>query len=222
MTRIEDSHAERQQSANEIIPDIVQGFTVILTQILYQESHDDHNNHHGDMSPAIAHQPIEQIQLYHQPEEPVRTWLDDLLRLLIDEVDHHGKLTDHPVGSIYHGPIIMPQDIYDDESNKTENHQSEQFQVVIPHKRHGSHRFLLGTLLILHYQSEPTDKQEDWHAIMPKEREDMDEEVLVERHQFLHHLLRTCPVKGILILLDSKPQEMTVVMEDDAQDGHTT
>ena len=56
---------------------------------------------------------------------------------------------------------------------------------------------------------------------MTEEREDMDEEILVERHQHLHHLMRTCHIKGIFIFLDGKAQEMTVVVEYDTDNGQS-
>ena len=72
---------------------------------------------------------------------------------------------------------------------------------------------------ILLDQSVAADEEEHGHTVVTEEREDVDEKVAVDAHQFLQQLAWLLCREGILVLLHGKLQEVAVVVQDDAQDG---
>ena len=80
--------------------------------------------------------------------------------------------------------------------------------------------FGLGVGLIFLYQSVAADEKEDGHAVVAQEGKEMDKQVAIEREKLVEKLHGARRVELILVLLHGKAQEMTIVVQDNAENGN--
>ena len=173
---------------------------------------------------AIKEQSVDDVELDHQPEEPVGPWPDNLVRhgQHIVEQAHLGDDVHHGIGmgdgcdGIQHSECDEPHD-----------HHAEKFEPVIfdePQQRKTSLYLtdagVICCPLIFHRQSVGRQKQENRYAVMSEERKHVKEEQIVPRS-----LQRTPEPVGIVlkilvfVLFYHRSQPVAVVMQENANDG---
>ena len=74
-------------------------------------------------------------------------------------------------------------------------------------------------MLVLAHQSVSAEEEEDGHAIVAKEREQVDRQTAIRVAEHLMEDIHVVLVVGVLVLLDNRPEPVAVVVQDYAQDG---
>jgi hypothetical protein len=68
--------------------------------------------------------------------------------------------------------------------------------------------------LIFLHQSVAADEKEDGYAIVAKKREEMDEQVAVEREELVEELHGPPRIELVLVFLHGKTEEVAIVVQD--------
>jgi hypothetical protein len=76
--------------------------------------------------------------------------------------------------------------------------------------------FGLGLGLIFLYQPISADEKEYGYAIVAKKREEMDEQVAVEREELVEELQGPPSIELVLVFLHGKTEEVAIVVQDNS------
>ena len=100
--------------------------------------------------------------------------------------------------------IRMAQEVDGHEQQIAPDHQTEQLTEMLPYPLHCSLVPSVLRFFVFLHQTVATDEQEHRYAIMTEEREEMDEQVLVQCHHLLQHLHRLLGSERVFVLLHCK------------------
>ena len=107
----------------------------------------------------------------------------------------------------------------DSERHVAKEHKAQQLQVMIAYEGQGAHP-LRRALLVLADKAEAADEEEHGHAVMPEERQQVDEQIAVERKQPVGQHPGLGRRERIFVLLDGEAEEMAVIMKHYAEYGY--
>ena len=110
----DDACAKRQHTANEVIAQTVQGLSLWIAEHLQEPAYQNQGKYHV-VSLSVDQQAIDDIQFYHQSEEPVDAWPDDLVWCW-QYIDIHKQLGNDVVPMELEAP--WGYDIHDDEEGE--------------------------------------------------------------------------------------------------------
>ena len=238
---IENAQTEWQHAAHKVVAVTVHHFTlrIVKAQEKLDADADDHQSYGPSPMAAIEQQSIDDVELQHQTEEPVRTRPDDSVGILQHVVEH----AQHRYDIQYLIVVRTLRDVVNHrECHETYYHHLEELQIVIADKverftpvdasckflaRYVIHSGLLfgremRFCLVFHHQSVSTQEEEYGHTVMTEEREQMYRQVEVHTDHYLVQPVNIVLKVLILVLLDDRSQPMAVVMHEDADDGESS
>ena len=219
---IQQAEAERQHAAHEIVAIAVERFAFGIEEQLDDEANGHQQGRHFPRT-AVEQQPIDGIELQHEPEKPVRAGPDDLVGTGQQIVEHaqHGHDVEEGVVVWAAGDVVCHR-----ESDETDNHHLEKFQIVPADEGDGGRLSAAGCRLlvdaILHFQAVGAEEEEDGDAVVAEERQQMEGQLLVGRRENMQQPVCIMLEILILVLLDNGVEPVAIVVKEYAQDGHST
>ena len=108
------------------------------------------------------------------------------------------------------------------EGDIAEEHQAEELGVMIPGEGEETYAARTFLVLILHHKTEAADEEEERHSVVAEEREDVHEEVVVERAQSVEQLHRFAAIERVFVFLHGKAEEMTIVVQYDSENRYAS
>ena len=140
------------------------------------------------------------------------------------------QVVDHNQLGQHLGDGVMPaaggDGVDQDKRHEAHDHHLQQFQVMIAHKlpstgHSGAISGNGGSLILLH-QTVGTEEEEHRDAVVTEERQQMHREIDVGMAQHLVEHIHIVAHEGVFVLLDNGAEPVAEVVEEDANDGHTS
>ena len=166
-------------------------------------------------------QPIDDVELHHQPEEPERPGPDDLIGRRQQVVEHE-QLGHHVEQLVTVG--ARRHVVNHEEEHEAHNHHAEEFEVVepaparkpLPFGKAG--RGCRGFIFL--HQPIAAEEEEKGHAVVAEVGNQVDGQIPVWVGEHAEQPLIVGLGEGKLVLLDGHAQPVTVVMQHDTEDGY--
>ena len=219
MASIEQSGAERQHAAHEVVAHAVERVALWVAERLHSPAH--RNEQQGvDVALAPKQQAVDYIELHHQSEEPVGAGPYHMVG-----VGHH--VVEHEHLSEYVHDVILVRSGRDGvnhrERHEAHYHHLEQLNVVMLQERYhvGLLRRERAALLVLHDESVGGEEEEHRHTVMAEERHEMDGQVEIGVCERLHQIACLRHGEGVLVFLYGETEPVTVVVQEDAYYGES-
>lgn len=166
-------------------------------------------------------QPIDDVELQHQSEEPVGSRPDDAVGSGQEIVEHsHLRHDIHQLVGVGSGR----DGIEHREGHEADDHHAEEFEEMEAHEGRGTCvpglRIVIPSLrpLIFHRQSIGAQKEEYRHAIVAEEGDQMHGKPCVGASQCMAQSLHMASEELVLVLFHRRAKPMAVVVEEDAED----
>ena len=222
----EQSVAEGQHAAYEVIAQAVEFGALGAAEHLHQRAH-RHQTHRPAPVAAVEQHAVDDVELHHQPEEPVGTRPDDAVAMAHDAVGIFQQVVEqsqlcHDVEQLV--AVAARRDGVDQhEQRKADNHHAEQLHEVRAQELQALSAESLQSRphLVFHHQPVGTQEEEHGHAVVAEERQQVERQVPVGRRQDATQSAGVVLVEEVFVFANDARQPVAVVMQHDAQDGHT-